>query len=206
MVVESAGADTSSGFMAHDNREVPHVSRNSGYDEWYTPPEYIDAARQVLGTIDLDPASSDIAQQTVQATTYFTIETDGLSRPWSGKVWMNPPYGTELISEFVSKLCTHFDAGDVPEAIVLVNNATETSWFQSLAKRAAATCFPSRRIRFLRPDGDTNSPLQGQALCYLGENPTNFAEVFREFGCIFIGIHLYESARLAKLDAEQQAA
>jgi hypothetical protein len=57
-----------------------HVSQNSGCFEWYTPAEYIGAARFVLGEIDLDPASSLIAQQTVKAKTFYTIEGDGLSK------------------------------------------------------------------------------------------------------------------------------
>jgi ParB family chromosome partitioning protein len=57
-----------------------HVSANTGVPEWYTPPEYIEAARAVRGEIDLDPASSDIAQKTVKALHYFTLDDDGLNR------------------------------------------------------------------------------------------------------------------------------
>lgn len=69
-----------------------HISQNSGNNEWYTPKEYIDAAYRVMGEIDLDPASSDIANSTVQADTYFTAEDDGLKKGWYGRVWLNPPY------------------------------------------------------------------------------------------------------------------
>src|SRR5262245_13067731 len=46
-------------------------ARAKSYCEWYTPPQYIAAARAVLGAIDLDPASSEIAQTTVQAGAFF---------------------------------------------------------------------------------------------------------------------------------------
>jgi hypothetical protein len=50
----------------------PHVSQNSGENEWYTPANYIEASRMVMGSIDLDPASSETANRTVCATAYYT--------------------------------------------------------------------------------------------------------------------------------------
>jgi ParB family chromosome partitioning protein len=163
----------------------PHVAHNSGNNEWYTPVEYIEAAREVLGGIDLDPASSDIANQTVQATHYFTAEVDGLAHEWSGRVWMNPPYSSDLIGQFISKLIQHYDAGKIEAAIVLVNNATETKWFQELAQNAYAICFPKGRIKYLDSSGTpANAPLQGQAFIYFGENADLFKAIFQQFGVV----------------------
>jgi len=61
----------------------------TGENEWYTPVEYVDLARTVMGVIDLDPASSDQAQSTVQALQHFTQADDGLKRVWHGNVWLN---------------------------------------------------------------------------------------------------------------------
>jgi ParB family chromosome partitioning protein len=169
---------------ADEDQPVPHVARNSGEQEWYSPPEYLDAVRAVLGTIDLDPASCDLAQERVQATSYYTKEEDGLAQRWAGNVFMNPPYAAELVGQFVEKLCGHFAAADVPEAIALVNNASDTAWFGQLFGHAAAWCFVRGRIRFLRPDGTSGNPLQGQAVCYLGPNPERFADVFDKFGYV----------------------
>src|SRR5262249_31538221 len=55
--------------------------------EWFTPAAYLEAAREVLGAIDLDPASCPQAQEAVRAAHYFTAADDGLSRPWHGRVW-----------------------------------------------------------------------------------------------------------------------
>jgi len=161
----------------------PHVTHNSGVNEWYTPQRYIDAARQVLGTIDLDPASCAAANKIVNATQFYSAETDGLAQEWRGCVYMNPPYCSELIGKFSKKLAESYASGAVTSAITLTNNATETAWFADLIGRASAVCFPSERIKFLSPvDGKVGAPLQGQAFIYLGSNPGLFRDVFGRFG------------------------
>ena len=159
-----------------------HVSNNSGENEWYTPIEFIDAAKKVMGKIDLDPASSDIANKTVGASEYFTKEDDGLSQEWYGKVWMNPPYAQPLIQQFAEKLVGSLD--DIEEAIVLVNNATDTKWFQLLAEMCSSICFPRKRVRFLDVDGNPGAPLQGQAILYFGNNIEQFSASFHQFGFV----------------------
>jgi len=162
-----------------------HVSQATGENEWYTPAEYIEKARQVLGKITLDPASSDHAQNTVKAKRFFTIADDGLQKKWSGSVWLNPPYSKDAIGAFASKISGHYERGEVKQAIVLVNNATETKWFQQMAAVADAMCFPGGRIRFNDKTGTpANSPLQGQVFIYFGGNVPLFRGVFSEVGFV----------------------
>jgi ParB family chromosome partitioning protein len=159
------------------------VVHNSGNNEWYTTDGYMALVREVMGRIDLDPASCEAANDVVQATRYYTAEDDGLQHPWAGRVWMNPPYGSQLIARFASKLVEHWSDGNICEAIVLVNNATETRWYHTLADYATAACFPLGRVRFWqRGLTPLMSPLQGQVFFYYGERPERFAEVFRAIG------------------------
>jgi len=159
----------------------PHVANNAGDNEWYTPDEYLVAARLVVGEFDLDPASNPVANEKVRAATYYTAENSGLTKDWRGVVWMNPPYESKLIGQFAEKLCDSFASGEVTAAVVLVNNATETRWFQAIAEQASAVCFPKGRVKFWHPRKEA-VPLQGQAVLYLGDDTKAFVNEFSSFG------------------------
>ena len=163
--------------------ETPHkptIALSTGNQEWYTPATYIDAARAVLGEIDLDPASCEIANQTVKATKFFTADADGLNQQWHGRIWLNPPFKAGLIERFVDKLI----ASDFDAAIVLTDNATDTRWFSKLANAADAILFTTGRINFLKSDGsqDEGHHIRGQAFFYFGNRADLFADVFTPFG------------------------
>lgn len=159
-----------------------HVGQNTGEHEWYTPAPFIEAARVVLGDIDLDPASNDDANAVVKAGQIFTADDSGLEQQWDGRVWMNPPYAQPLIAQFCEKLAASVQAQTVTAAVVLVNNATETQWFRAVVDVAAAICFPSGRVRFWHPTKTSATPLQGQAVIYIGADIDRFCETFAPFG------------------------
>jgi len=162
--------------------DKPHIVHNSGENEWYTPEEFIKSARVVLGNIDLDPASSEEANKVVGADIFFTLENSGLTKRWFDKVWMNPPYSSDLIGLFTEKFAQHFNNKDISEGIVLVNNATETVWFQVMTKVASSLCFPKTRIKYWSPNKESSTPLQGQAFLYFGFNSVDFKSEFKQYG------------------------
>lgn len=156
--------------------------------EWYTPIEIIEAARQVMGSIDLDPASCDDAQQNVKASRYYTAEMNGLSRVWSGRVWLNPPYsktaGRSNQDIWAKKLLQEFRDGNVTEGILLVKSALGYRWFEDLWDELPV-CFARQRLSFIKSNGDDDGESKhGTALFYLGENIGRFVEVFSKIGRI----------------------
>lgn len=168
-----------------ETKGVPHVLHNTGENEWYTPSIYVEAARETMGSIDTDPASCEFANQHIKASTYFDLRSDGRLQPWSGNVWLNPPYLQPQVSEFSDLVVRKFQSGEIKQACVLVNNATETSFFQTMLGACSAICLVKGRIRFIDKQGiESNTPLQGQAILYFGEAKERFKERFRELGSV----------------------
>lgn len=166
------------------NEEKIRGTQGTGENEWFTPPEYIEMARAVLGEIDLDPATHAQAQDFIHATQYFTKADDGLQQEWHGRVWLNPPYAQPDIALFVSKMCSERAVGHVTAAIMLTHNYTDTSWFHEAAAIADAICFTRGRVKFYEPDGEIAAPTQGQAFFYFGNDSGKFAAVFKPIGLV----------------------
>jgi hypothetical protein len=160
--------------MAEEPSLLIHQSLTN---EYYTPAKYIEAARSVLGAIDLDPASCEEANKVVRAARSYDEKTDGLKQNWRGRVWLNPPYGGKA-GAFVERLYSAVADGSVTAAIALVNaNATDTAWFRPLWD--GCLCFVDGRINF-----GGNSPTHGSVFVFFGPNREAFADKFRQFGAV----------------------
>ncbi|MCI0560725.1 MAG: phage N-6-adenine-methyltransferase [Nitrososphaera sp.] len=156
--------------------------------EWYTPVRYLEAAREVLGEIDLDPASNEHANRSVRAKEFFDEQTNGLEQDWHGRVFMNPPYGRDeeygsLAGAFCDKAMAEYESGNVEACIILVNSLHSQNWQAALYDYVV--CFVDHRIQFVSSDGEENkNPTFQNIFVYLGPDPDSFWRVFSKFGYV----------------------
>lgn len=154
-------------------------------NEWYTQLRYIKAAKDVMGSIELDPASCAAANQIVQAARYYTKEQDGLSQDWSSRsLWLNPPYGKvrgrSVCGMFIARLIQEYQTGRVEQAILLTMADTSTQWFQWL--RDYPVCFAHHKVHFYTTNptqaNPTASHRHGTIFVYFGRHEDRFLQVF----------------------------
>jgi len=156
--------------------------------EWYTPKNIIDAVLDMFGEIDLDPCSNATGEDAnVPAKMHFTETDDGLSRAWSGKVYMNPPYG-RIVAKWVEKLIHEYFEGDVTEAIALIAARTDTQWFNRLGKGGFMWCAIEGRVLFSGPAARGNTAPFPSAIFYLGPNEQEFYHAFKHLGPVYKAI------------------
>ena len=149
--------------------------------EWYTPSEFVEMARQVLGSIDLDPASKKVAQKWIKADNYFTKDDDGLAQPWHGNIWCNPPYGN-YPKKFLKKGLSEYHSGNV-SGIVFLLNRSGAEWYLDIKPQFSAICEVRKRIAFFDAKGiQQESPRYNNDFLYLGNNSEKFCNIFSSVG------------------------
>jgi phage N-6-adenine-methyltransferase len=159
------------------------VLTSSASDEWYTPLAYIELAREVMGGIDLDPASNEMAQVWIKATAYYTQRDNGLAQPWAGRVWLNPPYGTQM-NQWIEKAISEYNGNRVEQMVLLVRPAPGSAWYQILSAQFPS-CITNRRIRFINSAGkEQASPVHGNVFFYLGRANDRFRAIFESIGVV----------------------
>jgi hypothetical protein len=121
-----------------------HQSAAMLKDEWLTPPHILKA----LGDFDLDPCAPHASRRPWDtAKTHYSVEDDGLSQPWFGRVWCNPPYGLEA-ARWLDRLSAHGDG------VALIFARTETAmFFDHVWGKADALLFIRGRLHFHHVDG-----------------------------------------------------
>lgn len=116
--------------------------RTTGKEDWLTPPSVIRAC----GTFDLDPCSP-MPRPWDTAKTHYTLADNGLTKPWFGRVWLNPPYGNQT-DKWMQMLAQHGNG------IALIFARTETgSFFPWVWDYADAILFIKGRLRFWTKEG-----------------------------------------------------
>ena len=162
------------------------AAAGGGEVEWYTDPLVLSMAREVMGDIDLDPASCAIANEVVRADRFLTKADDAFASHWSGRVWLNPPYAPDLIKPFAEKLLEEVAMGRTTEACWLWPTGREDlPWCQDLMEAASALWMPKGRMKFRSSEGEVQASERPCMVLYLGPNRSKFVEVFSTQGVVW---------------------
>jgi len=169
-------------------KQAMQVLTSSETNEWYTPPKIIAAVREVLGSIDLDPASHPLPQKWIHAGRYFTAVDDGLSHEWiANTLFMNPPYGKTGVKSnqdtwmqyLISQLPT------IDACIALTKTVPGYVWWDDLFNYdwPGPMCITEGRLSFVAPDEYTyGKSKMATSFWYSGPNWNVFRTVFSEIG------------------------
>lgn len=168
-------------------------------DEHNTPKFLIDAARAIMGGIDLDPMSNAIANKTVRAHRIYTKFDNGLSKSWLGRIWLNPPFS--LADLAVPKLIASYESGDVFEAILLLKSAVETKRYQLLYPYPFVEL--NKRVNYDSPHNKDGAPF-ATVLFYLGSNFPRFRQIMSDYGRVHLGSRLTQELELENLRLSQE--
>lgn len=124
------------------NKSFSHERVATGKEEWLTPPDVLAA----LAPFDLDPCAP-LSPPWKIAETEYTIADNGLTKPWSGFVWCNPPYGNKT-GDWLARMADHNNG------IALVFARTETRmFFDHVWPVATAVFFIKGRLNFYHANG-----------------------------------------------------
>lgn len=169
-----------------------HHSAKAKSIVWLTPRHII----KTLGPFDLDPCAAPEPRPWPTAAHHYVEANDGLSLPWHGRIWLNPPYGRQT-GRWLARLADH------GTGTALIFARTETNmFFENGWGRADAMLFLRGRLHFCRPDGmaagDAGAP--SVMIAYGGEDaerlydsartdaiPGHFVALQRRFYLLLLG-------------------
>lgn len=160
---------------------VQLINADSGNTEWYTPKEIVDAARNTMGGIDLDPFSSYTANKRVRAENFYSKEEDGWNQKWYGNIWMNHPFSRKnnkaLNYKIEREMCNF-------KSLCFITFATTSeAWFRPFLKYPQ--CFLDGRTNYYLPDGTKKEGVtKGSVVTYIGPDVEAFYENFKDLGVI----------------------
>jgi DNA N-6-adenine-methyltransferase Dam len=129
---------------------------------------YITPKREILdelGPFETDPCTADPQPWLIGTRFNFTERDDGLSRPWVGRVFCNPPFDTTGVDRWVRKLATH------NHGTLLIHVRPETDWFQLIWEHASAVLLLRKRVNFYAPDGSRYRHNSGAPVCLASFGP-----------------------------------
>ena len=144
-----------------------HAGNSSVDHGWETPPGLLDALARVFARFDLDPCAPRKSRTVVRARTSFTADDDGLSLPWHGTVFVNPPYGRTLAA-WIAKAHHEVSAGRALTVVALLPARPDTRYWHEHIAGQATVYFLKGRLRF---SGSGQSAPFPSALAVWGASP-----------------------------------
>ena len=157
-------------YLAAEGSAKPfytHAGNSSTDHGWQTPPELLAALYTVFGRFSLDPCSPRKTKAPVRARVHFTAADDGLSLPWQGTVFVNPPYGRTLAA-WVAKSRAEVESGNADTVVALLPARPDTAYWHDHIAGRATVFFLRGRLRF--GAGDQSAPFPS-ALVVWGASP-----------------------------------
>lgn len=140
-------------YLKPINEKLPFftgIAASSNYDAWQTPPEMLDKLYPIVdGGFDLDPCSNALGTQAnVRAKTHYIKEMNGLSLPWLGTVFCNPPYERGITELWIKKCHTEFKSGRTNLIIALLAARPESKAWNTWIKKSADVFLLRKRLRY----------------------------------------------------------
>ena len=170
-----------------------------------TPPHIVELAREVLGVIDLDPASSEEANKIIKARRFFTKKDNGLLQDWGrGSIFLNPPGGRTpsdskfgyrtLPQLFWQKLVLERMVNDGFQHAIFIGYTIEILQTSQNKEFPCVMdypfCVPKSRIKFINPGPNPKtSPTHANVIAYVPGNQCRiaaFQDAFEQIGKVIV--------------------
>lgn len=143
---------------------------STGDGDWMTPEWMMDLLEREFGNFDLDPCGQ------IDSPSYFKCKhsyllhdavseheeerhsvKDGLKADWTGKVYVNPPYGRGM-DDWFKKAIHECESGNCELAVFLVPARSDTEWWHNYAMKSYEVCFLNGRVPFVHKVKKSTSP------------------------------------------------
>lgn len=157
-------------------------SQKAGVQDYFTPPEIVDAARRAMGGIDLDAASHPLANRTHKIPDYFHTGRSAFDNDWYGRVWLNPPYGNN--APWFERILHFVEAGAVEQLCMLSPMwAFQTKIARPMMERTSGLILLSPTPKFWgNKDPEKTGRNDPHGVVYIGPNGQQFHHAFAPFG------------------------
>ena len=151
--------------------------------DYFTPPELIEAARAAMGGIDLDAASHWLANKTHRIPDFFHKGRDAFENDWYGRVWLNPPFHKYL--PWFERIIKYVDSGDISDLCMLSPTwAFTTVQAQPFIDITSAHLLLSPTPKFWGNSEGRTGRNDPHSIVYIGDRVDEFHEAFAPHGIV----------------------